>query len=92
MLALQSAADGGGECAGFLMIAPIVLLLLVFTVYFVVNTPTVNMEWVNGVANPLSWTKGKLDGLNGIDIELARLSVDGLYKVASNGKYDLHHG
>ena len=40
---------------------------------------------MNGLANPLSWSKGLLDGVNSVDIELARLSTDGLLKVALNG-------
>ena len=49
------------------------------------HSPTTDTQWVNGLANPLSWSKGLLDGVNAVDIELARLSTDGLLKVALNG-------
>ena len=49
------------------------------------HSPTTDTQWVNGLANPLSWSKGLLDGVNSVDIELARLSTDGLLKVALNG-------
>ena len=49
------------------------------------HSPTTDTQWVNGLANPLSWSKGLLDGVNSVDIELARLSTDGLVKVALNG-------
>ena len=53
--------------------------------YFVVDQPTKTSQWVNGAANPITWTKGLLDGVDTIDLELARLSSDGLIFVARNG-------
>ncbi|TDL27097.1 hypothetical protein BD410DRAFT_783284 [Rickenella mellea] len=52
--------------------------------YFIVNQPQQGSQWVNGQANPISWTKGLLDGVNSVDVELARLSSDGLIYVASS--------
>jgi len=52
--------------------------------YFVVNQPTTGTQWANGATNPVLWTKGLLDGVNVFDVELARLSTDGLIKVALN--------
>lgn len=49
------------------------------------DVPNTGTQWVNGIANPLRWSKGLLDGVNAMDVELARLSTDGLLKVALNG-------
>lgn len=50
--------------------------------YFVVNNPSLGSQWVNGQYNNLNWVKGLLDGVSTVDIELARLSVDGLIFIA----------
>ncbi|EIW56329.1 uncharacterized protein TRAVEDRAFT_65619 [Trametes versicolor FP-101664 SS1] len=50
--------------------------------YFVINQPAKGATWVNNAVNPISWTKGLLDGVTAVDIELARLSEDGLIFVA----------
>jgi len=52
--------------------------------YFVVTEPTSGTQWQNGVANPVTWSKGLLDDLKSVDVELARLSTDGLILVALN--------
>jgi len=39
---------------------------------------------VNGATNLVTWEKGVLDGINGFDIEMARMSQDGLMKLARN--------
>ncbi|THH28566.1 hypothetical protein EUX98_g5630 [Antrodiella citrinella] len=51
--------------------------------YLIINDPAQGAQWSNGAANHISWTKGLLDGVNSFDIELSRLSVDGLIYVAS---------
>lgn len=53
--------------------------------YFVINQPAKGATWVNNAVNPISWTKGLLDGVTAVDIELARLSEDGLIFVARDG-------
>ncbi|KAH9851209.1 hypothetical protein C2E23DRAFT_860685 [Lenzites betulinus] len=50
--------------------------------YFVINEPAKGAQWTNNAVNPISWTKGLLDGVSNVDIELARLSSDGLIFVA----------
>lgn len=50
-----------------------------------VNQPVTGVEWVNSQANLVSWTKGVDDGLDNFDLELARLSADGIIFVAQNG-------
>jgi len=52
--------------------------------FFNVTAPTTGTTWVNGAANPVTWTKGLLDDLVSVDVELARLSQDGLILVALN--------
>lgn len=50
-----------------------------------INQPAKGATWVNNAVNPISWTKGLLDGVTAVDIELARLSEDGLIFVARDG-------
>jgi hypothetical protein len=50
--------------------------------YFIITEPTPSTVWVNGAANLISWSKGLLDGVNTFDIEMTRLSQDGLTFVA----------
>ncbi|KAI9572309.1 hypothetical protein HD554DRAFT_2068872 [Boletus coccyginus] len=72
-------------------IHPLLTLTLVFSLlssvhaqYFVVNQPSTSTSWANGSPYPFSWTKGLLDGINSFDVELTRLSADGLIFVAKN--------
>ena len=53
---------------------------------FIVNQPAASASWANGSPYPFSWTKGLLDGIDTFDIELTRLSEDGLILVAQTGK------
>ncbi|KAF9074555.1 hypothetical protein BDP27DRAFT_1381083 [Rhodocollybia butyracea] len=50
--------------------------------YFVINQPTSSTQWSNGAANLVTWTKGLEDGIDAFDVELARLTDDGLIFVA----------
>lgn len=59
--------------------------LLIFIAYFEFVQPAQGTEWQNGKANPIIWKKGLLDGVLMFDLEIARLSQDGLIKVALNG-------
>jgi len=52
--------------------------------YFMVNAPKANDQWVNGDTRMISWTKGANDGVNSFDIEMSRLSTDGLTLIAKN--------
>lgn len=51
-----------------------------------VTAPTTGTQWANGAANLVSWTKGVDDGIDGVDIEMSRLSVDGIIYVAKDGE------
>ncbi|KAJ8087192.1 hypothetical protein PM082_006022 [Marasmius tenuissimus] len=68
------------------MRAPALLsLFLIFkqvSGYFLITQPSRDSHWQNGVANALTWTKGKLDGIYAFDFEIARLNSDGLILVA----------
>jgi hypothetical protein len=55
--------------------------------YFIINEPAAQREWVNNGVNLVSWSKGLLDGINGFDVEMARMSTDGLTLVARNGEF-----
>jgi len=50
--------------------------------YFMITEPTSSAVWANGAPNLISWTKGLLDGINTFDIEMTRLSQDGLTFIA----------
>ncbi|PIL25687.1 hypothetical protein GSI_11437 [Ganoderma sinense ZZ0214-1] len=50
--------------------------------YFVINTPTTGVQWSNDAVNPITWTKGLLDGVTSVDVELARMNEDGIIFVA----------
>ncbi|KZV66168.1 hypothetical protein PENSPDRAFT_755880 [Peniophora sp. CONT] len=52
--------------------------------YFHVSSPTKDMQWVNGKTYMTTWSKGVNDGVVMFDLELARLSVEGLILVAQN--------
>ncbi|KAG5641530.1 hypothetical protein DXG03_004821 [Asterophora parasitica] len=52
--------------------------------YFIINEPTRNTQWTIGTANPVSWVKGVHDGITQFDVEMARLSEDGLTLIARN--------
>lgn len=52
--------------------------------YFLVDEPHLDTQWMNDQANLVQWRKGLLDGVNGFDVELARLNTDGLLLVAMN--------
>ncbi|KAF8830611.1 hypothetical protein HHX47_DHR2000801 [Lentinula edodes] len=50
--------------------------------YFIINEPDSSSQWSNGASNLISWTKGLEDGIDAFDVELARLTDDGLIFVA----------
>lgn len=54
--------------------------------YLVINEPAAQREWANNAPNLVSWSKGLLDGIHGFDVEMARMSTDGLTLVARNGQ------
>lgn len=56
-----------------------------FAAYFIVQSPMNNAQLVNNVTNAITWTKGANDGIFGFDLEMTRMSVDGLYLIARNG-------
>jgi len=58
------------------------LLPLAVHGYFIVTAPGKSDEWANGQTYPVTWVKGLLDGVNYLDLELTRMSVDGLILVA----------
>lgn len=60
---------------------------LFFAAYFVIQSPGNTTQLVNNVANVITWTKGVDDGIFGFDLEMTRMSVDGLFLIARNGEY-----
>ncbi|KAF5314361.1 hypothetical protein D9619_011943 [Psilocybe cf. subviscida] len=52
--------------------------------YFEITNPVQGTQWVNNGVNVLTWEKGLLDGINGFDVEMARMSQDGLMLLARN--------
>jgi len=73
-------------------LGPILGLIVVFSPthvlsdpsYFRINQPAKGAEWVMGDTNYASWTMGLGQGIDSFDVELARLSTDGLLFVARN--------
>ncbi|EMD34991.1 hypothetical protein CERSUDRAFT_85741 [Gelatoporia subvermispora B] len=65
-----------------LLLAWSLIPLATVRAYFIVNSPSSGMIWANGAANPVQWTKGLEDGIDSFDIELTRLSQQGLTFVA----------
>lgn len=57
------------------------------TGYFVVLEPRMGSEWQNDRTHLVRWTKGLLDGIDSFDVEILRLSVEGLYYVARDGAF-----
>ena len=57
-----------------------------FSAYFIIESPGNNTQFVNNVTNAITWTKG-VDGIFGFDLEMTRMSVDGLFLIARNGQY-----
>ncbi|KAH9992245.1 hypothetical protein BJV74DRAFT_771760 [Russula compacta] len=53
-----------------------------FCLDFVVTYPTKGAQVVNGQTFPVTWSKGLLDGVDSFDLELTRMSTDGLIYVA----------
>lgn len=52
--------------------------------YFMVTAPSSGTQWANGAANLVSWVKGLEDGVDGVDIEMSRLSQDGIIYIAKD--------
>jgi len=52
--------------------------------YFVVEGPVSNTPWLNNATNVVSWAKGVKDGIAGFDLEMTRMSQDGLFLIAKN--------
>ena len=57
--------------------------------YFIINEPDSSSQWSNGASNLISWTKGLEDGIDAFDVELARLTDDGLIFVARDGLFSV---
>jgi len=52
--------------------------------YFIIESPVNGTQLVNNVTSAISWTKGVDDGIFGFDLEMTRMSTDGLYLIARN--------
>jgi len=52
--------------------------------YFIIETPGNGTQLVNNVTNVITWSKGVQDGIFGFDLEMTRMSADGLYLIARN--------
>jgi len=52
--------------------------------YFIINNPAASAQWPNNAVNLITWEKGVLDGVDMFDMEMARMSTDGLTLVAQN--------
>lgn len=59
--------------------------LLTAQLDFKILQPAAGTQWANGAANLVTWTKGVGDGIDGVDIEMSRISQDGIIFVARDG-------
>ena len=53
---------------------------------WITQQPAAGTQWANGQANAVQWVKGVNDGVVMVDVEMSRLSQDGLIFVARNGE------
>jgi len=51
--------------------------------YFIIQNPGNGTQFVNNAANVITWTKG-VDNIMGFDLEMTRMSKDGLSLIARN--------
>jgi len=51
--------------------------------YFIITSPSTGSQWANGSPNVLTWVKGVDDGVDAFDLEMSRLSQDGLFLIAN---------
>ena len=58
-----------------------------FAAFFIVLNPANGTQMVNNATNAITWTKGAQDGIFGFDLEMTRMSKDGLFLIARNGEY-----
>ena len=59
-----------------------------FAAFFVVDNPGSNgTQYTNNAAYAITWQKGANDNIFGFDLEMTRMSVNGLYLIARNGEY-----
>jgi len=68
----------------FFFLALVFSLLSVTRAYFLIDQPSESTTWANGSPYPVTWNKGKLDGIYTFSLELIRLQGNGLYYVAQN--------
>ncbi|KAK0485284.1 hypothetical protein EDD18DRAFT_704250 [Armillaria luteobubalina] len=52
--------------------------------YFMVKEPREGAQWSNSAVNVLEWEKGVWDGVTHFDVEMTRMSEDGITYIAYN--------
>ncbi|KAK0232738.1 hypothetical protein IW262DRAFT_1258871 [Armillaria fumosa] len=60
------------------------LFFEILPAYFVINEPQSSAQWSNDAVNVVTWEKGVLDDITHFDMELMRLSQDGVTYIAYN--------
>ncbi|KAK0207913.1 hypothetical protein DFS33DRAFT_1300095 [Desarmillaria ectypa] len=70
----------------FLLLCLCARLVLSTHSYFVINEPHSSAQWSNDAVNIVTWEKGVHDDITHFDIELMRLSKDGVTYIAYNGE------
>ena len=83
-LAGMLSPNGASKLYESLCVSSMVSLLLCIADW-ITQQPSAGTQWTNGQAYPVSWIKGVGDGVVMVDIEMSRLSQDGLILVARNG-------
>ncbi len=54
--------------------------------YFVITSPTLNETWTTSGLNVIKWAASADQGIPGFDVELLRLSTDGILPIARTGR------
>ncbi|KAK0197981.1 hypothetical protein F5146DRAFT_1017709 [Armillaria mellea] len=60
------------------------LFFRILPAYFVINEPQLSAQWSNGAVNVVTWAKGVEDDITSFDMEMLRLSQDGVTYIAYN--------
>ncbi|KAG7450856.1 uncharacterized protein BT62DRAFT_540452 [Guyanagaster necrorhizus] len=68
----------------FLLLCLCITLVSSTHSYFVIKEPQASAQWSNGAVNVVTWEKGVQDDITHFDMELVRLSKDGVTYIAYN--------
>lgn len=62
-------------------------LTIIPLAYFIIDEPSTSIQWGNNATNYITWTIDAGNEISVFDVELGRISVDGLHFIARNGMF-----